>query len=106
MNAQPPATPTPPDHQLTAESGERPRSKHRAWAWVLVFIVFGGIFWWVWHQKSDQAAAAGAGRRGATGPVTTVTAAATQGDIGVYQDAIGTVTPVYTDSIVSQVSGS
>jgi multidrug efflux system membrane fusion protein len=35
--------------------------------------------------------------------ITTVTA--TKGDIGVYLDAIGTVTPVYTDSITSQVNG-
>ena len=35
--------------------------------------------------------------------VTTVTAQ--KGDIGVYQDAIGTVTPVYTSSITSQVNG-
>ena len=28
-----------------------------------------------------------------------------KGDIGVYLDAIGTVTPVYTDSITSQVNG-
>src|SRR6202044_121037 len=38
-------------------------------------------------------------------PVVAITATATQGDIGVYQDAIGTVTPVYTDSIMSQVTG-
>ena len=35
--------------------------------------------------------------------VTTVTAQ--KGDIGVYQDAIGTVTPVYTSSITSQANG-
>jgi hypothetical protein len=28
-----------------------------------------------------------------------------KGNIGVYLDAIGTVTPVYTDSITSQVNG-
>jgi membrane fusion protein, multidrug efflux system len=33
------------------------------------------------------------------------TATATKGDIGVYLEAIGTVTPVYTDSITSQVDG-
>lgn len=36
-------------------------------------------------------------------PVTTATA--TKGSIGEYLDAIGTVTPVYTASITSQVSG-
>ena len=32
-------------------------------------------------------------------------ATAQKGDIGVYQEAIGTVTPVYTSSITSQVTG-
>lgn len=38
-------------------------------------------------------------------PVTVTTATARKGSIGVYLDAIGTVTPVYTDSITSQVTG-
>ena len=37
--------------------------------------------------------------------ITITTATATKGDIGVYLDAIGTVTPVYTASITSQVNG-
>jgi len=43
--------------------------------------------------------------RGATGPITITTATAKKGDIGVYIDSIGTVTPVYTASIFSQVTG-
>jgi multidrug efflux system membrane fusion protein len=38
-------------------------------------------------------------------PVTITTGTAQQGNIGVYIDAIGTVTPVYTASIYSQVTG-
>ena len=37
--------------------------------------------------------------------MTLTTATATKGNIGVYLDAIGTVTPVYTASITSQVTG-
>ena len=37
--------------------------------------------------------------------ITITTATAQKGNIGVYLDAIGTVTPVYTDSITSQVNG-
>lgn len=40
---------------------------------------------------------------GGTVPVTTATA--TKGSIGVYLEAIGTVTPTYTDSITAQVTG-
>jgi multidrug efflux system membrane fusion protein len=39
------------------------------------------------------------------GPVPVTLAAAQAGNIGVYMDAIGTVTPVYTDSITAQVTG-
>ena len=39
------------------------------------------------------------------GSVTLSTATAEKGSIGVYLDAIGTVTPVYTTTIVSQVTG-
>src|SRR5580704_9024843 len=105
--------PIPPDHQLPAHTGadEHPRKKGkgRLIVWLLMFLVFGALLWWVMHHKADSTAAgpAAGGRRGGlgTGPVVAITATATQGDIGVYQDAIGTVTPVYTDSIISQVTG-
>ncbi len=56
-------------------------------------------------DSAKSAAAAGAGRRGFGGPVTLTVATAQKGDIGVYRDAIGTVTPVYTASIYNQVTG-
>jgi multidrug efflux system membrane fusion protein len=40
-----------------------------------------------------------------TGPVPVTTATAQSGSIGVYLNAIGTVTPVYTASITAQVTG-
>ena len=40
-----------------------------------------------------------------TGAVPVTVATATKGSIGVYLDAIGTVTPIYTDSITAQVTG-
>jgi len=105
MNSEPSAFPIPPHHQLPETTGERPPRKHRVWAWILVFLVFGGLIWWVWHHKSAPAEAGG-GRRGMMGgPVATITAKATEGDIGVYQEAIGTVTAVHTAQIVSQVTG-
>lgn len=48
----------------------------------------------------------GGGRRGMiTGPIPVVPATAKTGNLGVYLDAIGTVTPVYTDQITAQVTG-
>jgi multidrug efflux system membrane fusion protein len=40
-----------------------------------------------------------------TGPVPVTTATAKSGSVGVYLEAIGIVTPVYTDSITAQVTG-
>ncbi|MGA9885248.1 MAG: efflux RND transporter periplasmic adaptor subunit [Candidatus Acidiferrales bacterium] len=39
------------------------------------------------------------------GAITVTTATASKGDVGVYLQSIGTVTPVYTDTITSQASG-
>ena len=55
------------------------------------------------HQALEQAAAAQ--RRAVTTAVALETATARQGDLGVYLDALGTVTPVHTASITSQVNG-
>jgi len=86
----------------TKQSGQQP--KRRAWVWLVVLLVFGLLFWWVMTRNSTPAATS-MGRGGFGGPVTATTAKATKGQIGVYLTAIGTVTPVYTDSIVSQVTG-
>ncbi len=78
----------------------------RVLVWVVILLLFALLFWWVMHQRQTPAAARGGGRRGAAGgTVTLTTATAKQGSIGVYLDAIGTVTPVYTTTIVSQVTG-
>ncbi len=45
------------------------------------------------------------GRAGMSGPIPVTYATATKGSIGVYLDAIGTVTPTYTDQITAQVTG-
>jgi membrane fusion protein, multidrug efflux system len=66
---------------------------------ILVLIV-GGWIWWRHHEAAEKAAAA----RTVPG-VTVTTATAVKGDIGIYLEAIGTVTPVYTSTITSQVNG-
>ena len=73
--------------------------------WILLLIIFGGGFLLVLRHHDDAAATKKSPKGGGFGPVTLTTATATKGDIGVYLDAIGTVTPVYTSSITSQVNG-
>jgi len=73
--------------------------------WAITLAVLGLILVLILHHRDDAKSAAAPGRRGATGPVTTVVATAQKGNIGVYLEAIGTVTPVYTASITSEVMG-
>ena len=83
-----------------------PRQKRiRAVVWILLLLIFAAGFILVLRQHEDATAAtAAAGRKGA-GAVVVTTVTAQKGNIGVYVDAIGTVTPVNTASISSQVSG-
>ena len=69
-----------------------------------MIAAFGLLFYFVLHHK-EEATAAGGRRAMMGGPVTATVVTARKGDIGVYLDAIGTVTPVYTDSLTSQVTG-
>jgi multidrug efflux system membrane fusion protein len=101
------APPVPPDHQLPPAHVTPPR--RAAWVrvaiWALILLAFAAIFWFVLFRKGKQAPTP-SGRAATTGePVTITAATARKGSIGVYLDAIGTVTPVYTDSITSQVTG-
>ena len=75
--------------------------------WVIVMAVFAAAYVLIERHKTVPAATGGGGRHGgaAGGTVVLTAAKATQGDIGVYVDAIGTVTPVYTANIINQVAG-
>jgi multidrug efflux system membrane fusion protein len=67
--------------------------------WGALILVVVLVFWLVLHLMGAKKAAP------APKKITVTSATATKGDIGVYLDAIGTVTPVYTASITSQVTG-
>lgn len=91
-------------HQLPPPH-DRPRRSMlaRVLIWTLILLAFALLFWWVLRHHAAQAVATG--RHAATGPVSITTATARKGNIGVYLNAIGTVTPVHTDSITAQVTG-
>lgn len=82
-----------------------PVKRKRRWVWVLIISAFALVFYLVLRHHNDPTQAASAARRGLGGPVTINAVTAKKGDIGVYLSAIGTVTPVYTSTITSQVSG-
>lgn len=94
-----------PDHQLPGPV--RPSHWSTAAKWLISLAVIAGfalVFLWV-LRKHDSAQASNSSRRGGGGPVTVTAATAREGDIGLHIDTIGTVTPVYTATITSQVTG-
>jgi membrane fusion protein, multidrug efflux system len=106
MSTQPSASSAAPDHQQPPTTTPTARKRRHRWIWAVVLIAFGLLFYWVITQHQKSQAAMGGGRRGMiTGPVPVVPATSKTGSLGVYLDAIGTVTPVYTDSITAQVTG-
>ena len=105
MPEQVSANHTPADRQLP-EQGRPVNRKRRYWVWAVILIVIGLLAYWFFSGNHGQGAQpAGAVRRAFTGPVTVTTATAKTGDIGVYLNAIGTVTAVYTVSVTAQVTG-
>src|SRR3984957_15896831 len=106
LNRESPGPPAPRSSSPEQHISPLPR-KRRSWlAWIVVLALFAVAFYLVLHHKEDASKrAAAGGRRAGFGTVTITEAAAKQGSIGVYLDAIGTVTPVYTSSILAQASG-
>jgi multidrug efflux system membrane fusion protein len=91
-----------PDHQLPAPAH---RGTTRVIVWIVILLIFALGFVFILRRKEVKPERQG--RRGGAGGVATITTVtAKQGDIGVYLDAIGTVTPVHTVSITSQVKGA
>jgi multidrug efflux system membrane fusion protein len=65
---------------------------------LLLVVVVAVVLMWRHHEAANKP-------KPAPPKITITSATAKTGDIGVYLDSIGTVTPVYTDSITSQVTG-
>jgi membrane fusion protein, multidrug efflux system len=76
--------------------------KSRWWIWLIVVVVILVIVA-VWERRGSSDAKASS--NSAARPVLVSTATAHQGDIGIYLNALGTVTPVYTDMVTSRVQG-
>jgi len=76
-----------------------------AWMWIILVLLVGLVGFRMYQNKQSAAQAAkqkaAAAQRGV--PISTTTA--TKGSIGVYINALGTVTPVYTATITSRVDG-
>jgi len=93
-----------PTHQRPTDAPTR-HSGLKAIVLIGILLIFALAFVLVLRGHDEAAPSTKGGRGAGGGTVTITTATATQGDIGVYLDSIGTVTPVYTASITSQVNG-
>ena len=80
-------------------------SRSHLWIWIAVILVvgIGGLYYYRNQQAAAAAAKAKAAAANRSVPITTGTV--TTGPIGVYINALGTVTPVYTATITSRVDG-
>ena len=92
------------DHQLSPPTpwyGKR----WILWTSLLLLLLLVAIVIMVVHNNNVKAAAAKRALAAVKPSITATVATATKGSIGIYLDAIGTVTPVYTASIMAQASG-
>ena len=87
------------------EYGQPGKSGSHAWIWVVVILVLaiGGLIYYRKQQAAEAAAKTKAALANRSVPITTATA--TTGPIGIYINALGTVTSVYTATITTRVDG-
>ncbi len=96
---------TPTANRVTHSTPEPPRRRSYAWVWILLLVLAGLVGFRVYQNKQAEAQAAKAKAAAANRGVPITTTTATQGPIGVYISALGTVTSVYTATITSRVDG-
>ena len=82
------------------ENHEKPRRHILLWI-VVAVVVIAAVLWFI--QPSGTSSKHG--RNGSNGPMPVVAAVAQKGDIGVVRDAIGTVTPLATVTVQTQIAG-
>jgi multidrug efflux system membrane fusion protein len=97
-------------NQRLTEGPPTPRPKRRWWIWLAIVVVVGvGIYYFRSRSSGPTAASGAAGPSGGAprGPMTipVVAATARQGDIGVFLAGLGAVTPIYTVTVKTQISG-
>jgi membrane fusion protein, multidrug efflux system len=95
-------TTEPEQSTASPKHSRRPISR---WVWLVgvLALLAAGVILFRQRQTRESSTAKAASRSVRAVPV--VVATARKGDIGVYIDAIGTVTPVYTVTVTSRVQG-
>jgi len=114
LETRPPEPKSPDTHIVRTGSPQPPR---RRWVGWVVVLVLAGVAYWQWPRiktflPSDSTNSQGGtgkggrGRRGGGGGSSQVVAArATKGTIKVFVTGLGAVTPIYTVTVNSRVTG-
>lgn len=96
------------NQKIADQAGHPPLDSHSGgggkWIWtvIIVFVLGAGAFYYL-RQSKQKASNIQADPAPRAVPVST--APVRKGDIGVYINALGTVTPVYTVTVMSRVQG-
>jgi membrane fusion protein, multidrug efflux system len=96
------------DRSLMPEALARSRSLwRRPWLWLLIVAIAAGVAYVVFKPAGDAQQRAAGGRRGVdpSRPTSVVAAAAAAGDVNVFLNGLGTVTPLKTVTVRSRVDG-
>jgi membrane fusion protein, multidrug efflux system len=82
---------------------QAPGQKHRWWVWLVVVLGLIACYLIYRHYRAAQQSAKPPSAIVRAVPITATKV--NKGDIGVYVEALGTVTPVYTVTVTSRVQG-
>ena len=99
---------SPEQHEELSEQARRKRRSRTTWIVLLVAAILGFFIFQHFHGGKGAATggtAAGARGRGQLGPAAISAGQSRTGDINVYVEALGTVTPTYTVTVYSQITG-
>jgi multidrug efflux system membrane fusion protein len=90
------------DVRITSLTAGVPPWRRAAWIALAVLLALAAV-WWLYHRASSRATPGG--RAGFNTPFPVVAAPITTGNIAITYNALGTVTPLATVTVVSQISG-
>ena len=94
-----------PEHSAPEAKQVATPRKQRHWAvWTAVFFMLLGAGYLL-SQRPSSGSKPGSKKKGAGGPIPVSVQKVKKGNIGIYVNALGTVTPVYTAVITSRVAG-
>jgi len=83
-----------------------PRKHSGRWVWLLILVAAGAAVWLIQSRQTHAQAPGGAGgRTGRAMMIPVAVAPAVRGDIPVYLEGLGSVTPFYTVSVHTRVDG-